>query len=104
MGQNGTFTYVFQGRLNPDFTITGRWADIAASDHLIGDTINRRRFWIGTGTATMAIEAGSSGDNASITLKKESETVDPEYRPAYPIAITTWTRVDDTPDPPFPTP
>ena len=101
IGQNGTYTYVFQGRLQGDFGVVGRWAVIAASDHLIGDIVNRGRFWIGTGTATLQIEQGT--DQAT-TLAKHHETVDPQYSPEYPIALTTWTRVDDEPDHPFPSP
>lgn len=102
VGQNATFSYVFHGRIAADFTIAGVWTTLSASDHLIGDILNPGENWVGTGSMVLIIEAGTDQTNADIVVRKLSDSNDPEFGPGYDINVTTWTKVDDEPDHPFP--
>ena len=53
VGQNATFTLVYVGHINSDFTIDGRWATVAASDHVIGGVRNDAELYIGAGSLTL---------------------------------------------------
>jgi hypothetical protein len=102
VGQNATFSYVFHGRIAADFTVAGVWTTLSASDHLIGDIVNRGDTWVGTGSMVLNIEAGTGQTNADVVIRKLSDSNDPEFGPGYDINVTTWTKVDDQPDHPFP--
>jgi len=104
VGQNATFSYVFFGRVALDLTVSGSWATISASDHLIGDVMNPGDTHIGSGTMVLSIDLGAGASNADVVLRKTSFANDPDFAPAYDVHVTTWTKVDDTPDHPFPLP
>ena len=104
VGQNATFTILFFGYLDADFTASGNWATVAASDHVIGGVRNPADLYIGTGTLTLKIEAAAGSTNADVTVTKLSDTESPEFAPGYGIDVTTWVREDDTPDHPIPAP
>jgi hypothetical protein len=104
VGQNATFSIVFFGHLDSDFTITGSWATVAASDHVIGGVRNPADLYIGTGTLSLEIDVGDGGTNADATLTKVAEEDSPEFAPGYSLDVTTWVRVDDTPNHPIPGP
>ncbi|MGH2488352.1 MAG: hypothetical protein ACRDFR_01865 [Candidatus Limnocylindria bacterium] len=104
VGQNATFSILFFGRLDADFTITGSWATVAASDHVIGGVRNPADLYIGTGTLSLEIEVGAEGTNADATLRKVAETDSPDFAPGYSLDVTAWVRMDDTPDHPVPSP
>ena len=102
VGQNATFTVLFFGHLSSDFTITGHWATVAASDHVVGSVRNPADLYIGTGTLILRIEVGSEGTNADAALVKVDETDAADYAAGYDV--TRWDRVDDTPNHPIPSP
>jgi hypothetical protein len=104
VGQNATFMMLFFGQLDPDFTVTGNWATAAASDHVIGGIRNPADLYIGTGTMSLRIEVAGGGTNADVTLTKVAETDSEDFAAAFPVDVTTWVRVDDTPDHPVPGP
>ena len=104
VGQNATYTLLFFGRLDADFTVAGNWGAIAASDHVIGGVRNPADRYIGTGTVRLRIEVGAGGTNANVTLTKVSGTDAQGFAAAFPIDVTTWIRVDDTPNHPIPGP
>lgn len=104
VGQNATFSILFLGRLDSGFTVTGNWATVAASDHVIGGIRNPADLYIGTGTLSLEIEIGAEGTNADATLRKVDETDSADFAAGYGLDVTTWTRVDDTPDHPIPSP
>lgn len=45
---------------------------------------------------------GAEGTNADATLRKVDETDSADFAPGYGLDVTTWTRVDDSPDHPIP--
>jgi hypothetical protein len=104
VGQNVTFSILFFGHLDPDFTISGSWATVAASDHVIGGIRNPADLYIGTGTLSLEIDVGDGGTNADATLTKVAETESPDFAPGYSLDVTTWVRVDDQPNHPIPGP
>jgi hypothetical protein len=104
VGQNLTYTYVLTGTLAPDFTITGRWATIAASDRRIGTAVNYGYNWIGTGSIVLRVEFVDQGTNDDVVLTKIDISEDSGFEPGFPIAVTRWTRVDGDPDHPIPAP
>lgn len=104
VGQNATFSLVFFGHLNSDFSVTGEWATVSASDHVIGGIRNPADLYIGTGTLSLRIEIGGAGTNSDVRLVKVSESDNPDFAPGYGIDVTEWTRVDGFPDHPLPTP
>jgi hypothetical protein len=101
-GQNTTFSIVFFGHLDSDFTVIGNWATVAASDHVIGGIRNPADPYIGTGRLSLEIEVGAGGTNADAMLRKGDETDSADFAPGYGLDVTRWTRVDDTPDHPIP--
>ena len=102
VGQNATFTLVFVGRINSDFTIDGRWATVAASDHVIGGVRNEAELYTGTGSMTLSIVIGDGGTNGDVGLEQMEETDNPDFGPGYSLDVTIWTRVDLEPDHPIP--
>jgi hypothetical protein len=102
VGQNATFSIVFLGHLDSDFTVMGNWATVSASDHVIGGIRNPADLYIGTGTLSLEIEVGGDGTNADVSLRKVDETDSADFAPGYSLDVTTWVRVDDTPDHPIP--
>lgn len=104
VGQNATYSYVFFGHVALDLTVSGSWATISASDHLIGDVMNPGDTHIGSGTMVLTIDLGAGASNDEVVLRKASFTNDPGFAPEFDVHVTTWTKVDDTPDHPFPLP
>ncbi len=102
VGQNATFSYVFYGHLTADFTINGVWATLSASPHKIGDVTNPGDTWIGSGTLSLTIDLAAA--NAEVVIRKVGFTNDPGFEPTFDIHVTTWTKVDEAPDHPFPPP
>jgi hypothetical protein len=102
VGQNATFTLVYVGQLHSDFTIHGRWATVAASDHLIGGVRNDAELYIGSGSLTLGIVIGGAGANEDVWLEQIEETDNADFGPGYSLDVTTWTRVDSDPDHPIP--
>ena len=104
VGQNATFSYVFYGHLEADFTIDGVWATVSASPHKIGDVTNPGELHIGSGTLSVSIDIGTAATNAEVVIRKVGFTNDPGFEPTFDVHVTTWTKVDDQPDHPFPPP
>ena len=102
VGQNATFTLMYVGQIHSDFTIDGRWATVAASDHVIGGVRNPAELYMGTGSMTMGIAIGEGGTNADIALEQIEETDNLDFGPGYSLDVTNWTRVDADPDHPIP--
>lgn len=102
VGQNATFTMLFFGRVQQDFMVVGPWSTVAASDHVVGGVRNDADLYIGGGVITLQIEVADGGTNADITLTKTAESESPDFGPGYSLDVTSWTRVDDTPDHPIP--
>lgn len=104
VGNNPVFTYVGFVHLNSDFTLAGEWATIAASDVTTPSNQSRAREWIGAGTIQIELVLSDEGTNATLELHKVSYTNAPGFAPVYDIHVGSWTRVDDDPDHPIPTP
>jgi hypothetical protein len=104
VGQNATVSVLFFGQVDPDFTVSGDWATVAASDHVVGGVRNAADLYIGAGTLSLVIEIGAGGTNADVTLAKVSETDHADFAAGYAFDVTVWVRVDDRPDHPIPGP
>jgi hypothetical protein len=102
VGQNNILSVLFFGHLRPDFTVQGRWSTIAASDHFVGGTRNPADLYVGSGTLALEIVVGEGGTNADVSVIRTAINDAPDYGPGYEYGVTSWTRVDDTPDHPIP--
>ena len=102
IGQNNTVSVLFFGHLVSDFTASGHWSTIAASDHFVGGVRNRAELYLGSGVLTLHIDVGAGGTNGDVSLTRTAINSDPDYVPGYDYGTTTWARIDDTPDHPVP--
>jgi hypothetical protein len=102
VGQNNILSVLFFGHLRTDFTVRGRWATIAASDHYVGGTRNAADLYVGSGVLVLDVVVGEDGTNANVSLTRTAIIDSPEFGPGYGYGVTTWMRVDDTPDHPIP--
>jgi hypothetical protein len=102
VGQNNILSVLFFGHLRTDFTVRGRWATIAASDHDVGGTRNSADLYVGSGVLVLDVVVGEDGTNADVSLTRTAIIDSPDFGPGYEYGVTTWTRVDDTPDHPIP--
>ena len=101
-GQTQYWVHVLQGTVGADLTLSATWATVATSSPgNPGDATyvppNAR---LGHGTILLRIEVAADGTNATLRLVKMSGT---DTSPGG-IRTTEWTRVDDEPDHPLPTP
>ncbi len=61
IGQSATYSMLFFGRVNSDFTVAGPWSTVAASDHVIGGVRNDADLYIGVGSSRCRSRSGTAG-------------------------------------------
>jgi hypothetical protein len=102
VGQTRYWVHVLQGTVTGDLTVSATWATVATSSPgNPGDPVyvppSAR---LGHGTILLRIEVAGDGTNATLRLIKVSGT---DSAPGG-IRTTEWSRVDDDPDHPLPSP
>jgi hypothetical protein len=102
VGQTDTWVHLLHGTVISDFTVSASWATVASSNR--GTPADpgfvQAAVRLGEGMWLLRIEIGASGTNEDLRLVKVSGTDSSSGG----IRTTEWSRIDDDPDHPLPSP